>query len=124
MTSYCSWPHRVIVTQVVGSEIPSGHLSEISCPHWKELVSPADRCSLGGAPLSRLMGARLIQYSAFKELLGTGLNAHIQGNNLLRDVFRAGASTSSYCRQHGLQTREEILQCSSFPRTDLNLEGN
>lgn len=34
--------------------------------------------------------AKLIQYGAFKDLLGSGMNTHIQGNDLLREVFQLG----------------------------------
>jgi hypothetical protein len=34
--------------------------------------------------------ARLIQYGVLKELLGTGLKPHIQGNDLLREIFQLG----------------------------------
>lgn len=33
---------------------------------------------------------RLCQYNGFRELLGTGMNTHLQHNDLLRDVFQMG----------------------------------
>jgi len=34
--------------------------------------------------------AKLVQYSAFRDLLGSGMNTHLQGNDLLREVFQLG----------------------------------
>jgi hypothetical protein len=39
--------------------------------------------------------ARLIQYNVFKELLGSGLKTHIQGNDLLRDIFQLGPAPAA-----------------------------
>lgn len=34
--------------------------------------------------------AKLCQYNSFRELLGSGMNAHLQQNDLLRDIFQMG----------------------------------
>ena len=32
--------------------------------------------------------ARLVQYDAFRDLLGSGMTLHLQNNELLRDIFK------------------------------------
>ena len=34
--------------------------------------------------------SRLIQYNMFREVLGSGMTSHIQGNELLREIFQMG----------------------------------
>jgi len=46
------------------------------------------------------------QYNAFKEVLGTGVNVHLQENELLRDVFELGAPLKS----------NELVKVSKFER--------
>ena len=33
---------------------------------------------------------KLVQYSSFRDLLGTGLNIHLMANDFIRDVFELG----------------------------------
>ena len=34
--------------------------------------------------------AKLCQYNGFREVLGSGMNRHLQQNDLLRDIFQMG----------------------------------
>ncbi|KAK3699900.1 hypothetical protein QZH41_016569 [Actinostola sp. cb2023] len=52
---------------------------------------PEEVIKFGSEYLELYSWAKRRQYSAFKECLGTGINVHLQGNELLRDVFELGS---------------------------------
>ena len=49
--------------------------------------------------------AKLCQYSGFRELLGSGMNAHLHHNDLLRDIFQMGPAPL-----HTIQSKESRLE--------------
>ena len=52
--------------------------------------APERTVKVGLESISLDSWSRLIQYNMFRELLGSGMTAHIQGNELLREVFQMG----------------------------------
>ena len=52
--------------------------------------APERTVKVGLESISLDSWSRLIQCNMFRELLGSGMTAHIQGNELLREVFKMG----------------------------------
>ncbi|KXJ24553.1 interferon-related developmental regulator 2 [Exaiptasia diaphana] len=52
--------------------------------------APEEVIKFGSEYLEVYSWAKRRQYNAFKDCLGTGINIHLQGNDLLRDIFELG----------------------------------
>lgn len=66
---------------------------------------PEKNMKIGHEVLPLNSWAKLCQYNAFKELLGSGMNAHLHHNDLLRDIFQMGPAPV-----HCLPSRESRLE--------------
>ena len=66
------------------------YLWHAKCVVFQDEGAPERTVKVGLESISLDSWSRLIQYNMFRELLGSGMTAHIQGNELLREVFQMG----------------------------------
>lgn len=69
-------------------------------------VSPDEVVKFGTESVALHSWVRRRQYSAMKEILGTGVTIHLQENDLLRDIFDLGPQVKS----------SEVHKCSRYER--------
>ncbi len=66
---------------------------------------PEKTVKIGFEELPLNSWAKLCQYNGFKELLGSGMNAHLKQNDLLRDIFQMGPAPL-----HSVETKASRLE--------------